>query len=180
MTSTLVPSTGDHAQIRSVSADSAYDVTWDFYADHATLTVNAMPANYWFLYEGTPGGTLGSEDYWVKASETNMGISNPFDADLPSPEWVYFVDGTLSRSLFLARHEDDSFREKYWNGGAMTVWGFARETDTPTVRPALPAKLSIGLVESSDHAVLTNAVNAVLGGSSDTTPPAAPREFRVE
>src|SRR6185503_3798749 len=48
----------DHVCIESEARDGKSACRWDFYADHATLTLLRIDLpTFWFLYEGTPGGT---------------------------------------------------------------------------------------------------------------------------
>jgi hypothetical protein len=162
MTSRLVSHTPDLAIINSVSADGAWDVTWEFRVDRATLTVNKAKSFYWLLYEGTPGGAVGPEDFWVQANGTRHTIEDKYDGDLPDPEWVYFADGKLNRSLLLVHHEDDNLNEQYWNGGEMVVWGFARNSSDPLLLDKVPQRMTLGLVDSTSHADLAKLAASVL------------------
>ena len=48
-----------HARIESETRDGKSACRWDFYPDHATLTLLRIDLpTFWFLYEGTPGGKL--------------------------------------------------------------------------------------------------------------------------
>ena len=103
MKTTVERQTPTHIRIRSKTADDAYDVVWDIYPGHATLTVNRTgDKKFWFLYEGTPGGRLDEGDRYV----TGDGTSRPalhrenLRGDI-SPEWVFFSDSKTNRSLFI-------------------------------------------------------------------------------
>ena len=54
----------------STSTDGLWDCTWEIYHRFARFRLNRRGAtNYWFLYEGTPGGTFGATtDYVVRSN----------------------------------------------------------------------------------------------------------------
>ena len=55
-----------HARIESETRDGKSACLWDFYPDHATLTLLRIDLpTFWFLYEGTPGGKLDAERDFV-------------------------------------------------------------------------------------------------------------------
>ena len=117
--------------VRSASNDGKSSYLWEVYPRHARLTVEKAERNYWFLYEGTPGGTTGGEDFCVRSSRESQagertGIDQKWQGDLPGPEWVYFADSKLRRALFLVHHEDDDLTDSYWRMKTMTVFGFGR------------------------------------------------------
>ena len=61
-TSRVTLRAADHVRIESETRDGRSACAWDFYADHATLTLLRIgQPTYWFLYEGTPGGKLDAE-----------------------------------------------------------------------------------------------------------------------
>jgi len=129
--STIVSNGPLKATIRSVSNDGKSSFLWGIYRTHARLTVEKTGGNYWFLYEGTPGGRTGDEDACVRSSKGSpagqrTGIGQKWEGDLPEPEWVYFTDGNLKRALFLIHHEEDDRIDSYWRMKTMTVFGFGR------------------------------------------------------
>ena len=68
-------------------------------ADHA----------YWFLYEGTPGGTLDlATDLVVRSNGTQTPAADKWTGDLAGPEWAYFADPGVNRAFFAASHSEDS------------------------------------------------------------------------
>ncbi len=167
MTTTVVEQSPNKVVLRSVAGGGAYDVTWTFRPTYATLTVNNLPSNYWMVYEGTPGGEVGPEDYWVQSDGRVRGIFDylvPFE--LPDPEWVYFADGTLGRSLFLAHHENDDLPDTYIGVGAgeMVVLGFMRSGNDPAYKAPFPQHLSVGLVTSTSFFDVAASVGVALSG----------------
>ena len=97
-----------------MSGNGNWEGFYDFYATHLTFTMTRMTAGraYWVLYEGTPGGTFDSGDYWMTSAISTKSSSN-FAADIPSPEWIAFGDQNLDRVLFLLHHEDDGKTDYY-------------------------------------------------------------------
>ncbi len=164
--------------IRSVSSNGQWEAVWEFFPNSVRMTViprtprGVSPFLYWWLYEGTPGGTLNEGDRWVRgdglsgiAVDPSFSYNERFHADINGPEWVYFRAGEPSqggRALWLAHHDDadatiDMYRYQNdssgWQNG-MTVFGFGRRewTDTSqTLRQELQGqrRFSLGLVESA-------------------------------
>lgn len=110
-----------------------WSMTWEFYSDHATCYVTQAPGSYWFLYEGTPGGSIDGSDFVVRSDGTNTALSQSWtDNDgLGSgngASWVYFGDAGLNRHLFMAEHTADNIVDSYYlMEGNMTVFGFGRD-----------------------------------------------------
>jgi hypothetical protein len=147
---------------------------WEFFPKYARMTLHTKPLpddKYWFLYEGTPGGQVGSDDVWWRSDGTfstcwdvpdwtTTDMVNSSDAAFGS-EWVFFSDGTLDRSLFLA-HEDDAEIDDYWlmyDANGMTVFGFGRGSGIDLRMTEMPATLVIGLVESRDYNTVKSAID---------------------
>jgi hypothetical protein len=128
---------------------------WDFYTTHATFTADRAPVPIGFSYRGVPAGALGMEDRLVQSDGTVRGARNSFEADVPGPvEWVYLADTTAQRSLFLLQHRDDDLAEVYQvrdNDSAAFSFGGAAIT-------ALPLRFSLGLIDSTDHATVSQRV----------------------
>ncbi len=157
----------DHVRIESATADNKSACSWDFYLDHATLTLLHIDLpTYWFLYEGTPGGKLHpSTDFVIRPDGTRTTLDQPWVAKVP---WVCFGTAASPIGLVCLNHqppepgEDDSY--VYWpyqkeaDGSFqdMTVFGFGRRgyqdllQHTPELK-RLPARFSIGFVPQADY-----------------------------
>lgn len=163
--------------IRSTSGSGAnkWETRWDIFPTYARMTVVDVPtgSSYWFLYEGTPGGNLeytgSNQDEWVRSDSISNEVSNAwpanFDLTAPSPsapgEWVYFVDSQTDRMFYVAHSEDDNQPDMYrhqdngttppgTDNGAMTVFGFGRNsTGLTRYLTAVGAAFTIGFGEDS-------------------------------
>lgn len=150
-------------RVISRSADDLWRNIWDFFPSHATLTIEAAEDVYYVQYEGTPGGSFDLTDFWTTSDGAIQSMAVEWTEDLPDPEWVYFSDGAINRSLMLIHHEGDAIGDRYWNGsGSMTVFGFGRIARGPSRGlSATPRQISLGFVESRSHAALSSAVGLV-------------------
>jgi len=152
-TSTIVSKGPLKIRVKSVNG-TKWESIWDFYPRYATMTMTKAAHNYWFLYEGTPGGLLEpNKDYMVRSNGAKTFLSTSWTGDIPSNEWVYFSDPTLGRSLYETHHEDDILRDSYWNmNNQMTVFGFGRGSsfDTTKYLSYVPQRFTIGLLNSVD------------------------------
>ena len=79
----------DHVRIESETADGKSACAWDFYPDHATMTLLRIDLpTYWFLYEGTPGGKLDADkDFVIRPDGTKTTLDKPWSQVVP---WVCF------------------------------------------------------------------------------------------
>jgi hypothetical protein len=127
-------------------------VRWEFFPSHARATILSMDQNYYFLYEGTPGGSIDSNDFVVRSSGERTGIGESWSglgADA-NEQWVYFGDAAANRFFYLAHHEADELEDSYFNlDNRMTVFGFGRRNN-PGAEPtrlltATPNTFTIGL-----------------------------------
>ncbi|WP_372808439.1 hypothetical protein [Pontiella sp.] len=152
--SELVTDSPDLVEVRSSTADGAWEVEWKIRSTHATMTAHKIAAPVWLLYEGTPGGKFNPKTQFMLFSDgTRMACSETRRAESPDPKWVAFCDPKTKRSLVLAYDGSDSFVDTYWpmdGKGGMTVFGFGR-TDTDGFGfyiKTVPFSLSFALVES--------------------------------
>lgn len=152
--------TPTHLRLISESPDGAWRWVWDFYVTHATFTVDRAPVPTGLSYRGVPAGALGVEDQLVPSDGSAQGARSSFAGDLPGPiEWVYFADTAAGRSLFLLQHRDDQLAEAYQvrdNDSAAFAFGGGAIT-------ALPLRFSLGLIDSTDHGVVSQRVAFVAG-----------------
>jgi outer membrane protein assembly factor BamB len=187
------------AKVTVETTRNGWGCTWEFFPKYARMNLHTQPLptdKYWFLYEGTPGGQVGSDDVWWRSDGTSStcwdvpdwdetDMANSSDAAFGS-EWVFFADGTLDRSLFLA-HEDDQVIDDYWlmyDETGMTVFRFGGGTGVDPRMTEIPATLVIGFVESREYNTVKSAIDrAWFGGGqasdadSDGMPDAWENEF---
>lgn len=149
--------------IDSQSNDGKWAVRWEMYPYYATLTVLKVSHDYWFLYEGTPGGLLdvssteSASDYCVRPGNVKNLVKDDWGGDISGEEWVYFGERPnrgLGRVLYLINHNEadpheDSFYQMENN---MTVFGFGRVLHSTTRRMnAVPNKFTIGFCDSTTY-----------------------------
>ena len=147
-----------------VTQDVLWDARWTLYPTHATMRLLKNATNYWFLYEGTPGGALETNtDFVVRADGTQTSAATAWSGDLEPEEWVYFADPNVGggRSLFLVQHGNNNIVDSYRPmNGEMTVFGFGRDgshryfTDTPST-------FSIGLMDETAYAGASTVIAGV-------------------
>ncbi|MDD5688424.1 MAG: carbohydrate-binding protein [Elusimicrobia bacterium] len=166
-------------KIKSDSNDGLWGCTWDIYPEYAKMTMTKYPNAYSFLYEGNIGGTFdtaGTADYLYMSDGIkhfsgeyeDYESKSLFNSDIPNPEWIYFADGTLNRSLFLVNHQDDTNKDIYYKSnpalsyGNLTVFGFGRTNSPVTgyLNPALPAYYTIGFAESKDLTTTSKTIES--------------------
>lgn len=115
-----------------ISAQGPWQTRWEFFSSFARLTVTGAGDNYWFLYEGVPGGELDPGDLcWAAGDEPAPCTDErhgdiPLEPDVvPDLEWMVFGDPALNRSLILL-HKDDAVADQHRLMTGMTVFGFGR------------------------------------------------------
>lgn len=142
-----------HIRVLSERHDRKWAARWDFFPGYARMTMLKNDKPYWYLYEGTPAGELSLERGFHYTSDGHRhSNAESWGHDLKAPEWVFFGDAKVKRTLFLANHDDDDAPDQYWPmEGKMTVFGFGRAfrfRDQYLNRA--PAQLTIGLLETDD------------------------------
>ena len=111
-----------HVRFRSTLANDTgtWLVIWDIFPDYARMTVTQTAGDYWFLYEGTPGGVFDSADIIVRSDGTSSAWNQTWCRDTVSyvdaatfcarstgmwdEEWAYFADpnaGSSGRALYV-------------------------------------------------------------------------------
>jgi hypothetical protein len=177
-TSRVTAREADHARIESETRDGRSGCAWDFYPDHATLTLLRIgQPTFWFLYEGTPGGKLDAEkDFVIRPDGTKTTLDQPWSQVVP---WVCFGAVETPVGFVLVNHrgvgpgETDSYvswpfqRETDGSYQDMTVFGFGRKGYKELVEHVpdlsrLPARFSIGFVDRSDFVTARVACERLL------------------
>ena len=155
VSTTLVYDGPLRTRLRSTSNDGKWETIWDIFPTYARMTVvKADPTkNYWFLYEGTPGGVLEAEaDLVTKSNGAQAPANVSWTGDIPGEEWVYFTDPALGRSLFMIHHQEDDKVDSYRPSSptpAMTIFGFGRDRTVGRYLTGADRQLSFGLVDRS-------------------------------
>jgi len=152
--------------IHTVSNNGLWECTWEIYPYYARMTLlKKADKNYWFLYEGTPGGKLDlTTDFSVRSNGVRLPVEQSWrEQDIPSPEWVYFEDSVLDRYIYLVHEEDDSLSDDFWQMQSnMTVFGFGRTQNVNDKQlSGVPMHFTFGL---ADDATFSSA-NKVIEGS---------------
>ncbi|MDD5688433.1 MAG: chitobiase/beta-hexosaminidase C-terminal domain-containing protein [Elusimicrobia bacterium] len=160
------------------SLDGLWSCTWEIFPKYARMTVTKKNSAYWFLYEGTPGGNLdvtGTQDYFYRSNDTSPQLcgsypsTNILNGDIPAPEWVYFADGTINRSIYLINHQDDTANDSYYQmENNMTVFGFGRTGTTSSLNPVVPAYYTIGFADSRDLTTTKNTIESAWRDLTET------------
>jgi hypothetical protein len=148
-------------RIRSTALDSSQECVWDIFPDYARMTLLKVDSTYWFLYEGTPGGALDVDrDYNVVSNGLRRPVSESWHGDLPGPEWIYFGDDSMTRTIFLA-HDDDDRTDQFWQmREEMVVFGFGREfTCCGTYMDRVPQIFTVGLSEDSTYTAVSRIID---------------------
>ena len=174
---TVVDSGPLRVRIESVTNNGAWRVRWDVYPEILEFNVLEKPAvDYWFLYEGTPGGVLDNGDSTVRSTGTasTLNALDSWGGDIPGEEWVMVTASEVPRSLFIAKQNGDtafdSYRPFSSTEGLMTVFGFGRDV--------LDAQLTntgdtffLGFLDTQDfttaRASIRSAVRELVIGTAD-------------
>ncbi|KXI30178.1 hypothetical protein [Paraglaciecola hydrolytica] len=152
-----------HVRIVFTSGNGKWQGQWDFYPQRLDFTMLQVSEGYqyWVQYEGVPGGEMDDSDFWYASADSKLHVINePFEGDLPAPEWFAFGDIKSSRMLYLLHHEDDEHPDDYVSRPHMTVLGFGRSEKNKFL--STPQTFSIGFVESSDYQEVEQFIKKLL------------------
>ncbi len=172
----------DGRRIITESLSGKWKWTWEFYDDHAVLEVQKTDPGraYWFLYEGTPGGSFDPENSYFGSD-----LGGPFAAahDYYKGDilwghfhWIYAGNKTASGTFFLLHEEPDdltdmisflgNMEEGLDSADGMTVFGFGRDKDTSPLLLG-PQRFVIGwypekITDPEDHQTLGSHLENLL------------------
>ncbi|MEO9892820.1 hypothetical protein [Aurantibacter sp.] len=158
--------TEKHIRITFTSDNNKWQGQWDFYHNRCDFTMTKISEgyNYWVQYEGVPNGEMDATDFWY-ASVDNVkhSIEDPFEGDLPAPEWMAFGDQNSPRMFYVLHHEDDDIPDNYVSRPDMTVLGFGRQNGEKTTKHLTTVQtFSIGFIESTEYAAIGKVVKQIL------------------
>jgi hypothetical protein len=161
-TTTLISSGPLVATFRSTTVDGAWTAEWSVAPEFARMTLLEADSDYWFLYEGTPGGVLEPGiDIVTRSNGTTTSAATSWSMDLSGDEWVAFGDPGVGRSLYVANHQDDTARDSYRAmNGEMTVFGFGRDNLTSRL-DHVPGRYTVGLVDAIAYSAVSPAIAEV-------------------
>ena len=119
--------------------------TWAFFSDHAVLEIlqTETERSYWFLYEGTPGGSFDPQDSYFGSDQGGpfQGGHDYYKGEIlwGNFQWIYAGSKGASGTFFMIQEEQDknmdmiSFLGNTEAGlespDGMTVFGFGRDKD---------------------------------------------------
>jgi len=148
--SRIVSQTDSTVIISSEDTAGTFLCEWLIGSYSATLTVARASSAFWFLYEGTPGGSFEKDgDYWMTSDGSRRKCDITIYKDLPGQEWICFGQPGLKRLLFLAHHENDTEPDYYSpNGNAMTILGFGRNSSQMYLT-SVPQHFTFGFFEDT-------------------------------
>ncbi len=148
-------------------------ITWEFFSDHAKMTVDQIGGSdvaYWILYEGTPGGSIDDEDSLnlPDGSKFSINSAHPFGSDdiinhsgiASGSEWAYVTDATLDRSFYMAVTNDIVSDNYFLLENNMTVLGFGRSQGSVVQRRNdVGAEIIFGLADTKVHSEVRTIID---------------------
>jgi hypothetical protein len=147
----------------TTSCNDRWQVRWDIFATYARMTVlrvDAEDPEYWLLYEGTPGGGFDPDrSLCLRSSGESTPLTEPWETELPDPNWVGFTDPDRENCLVLRCRLSEACPAMYKAMEPMTVFGFGRELRgvSSFLRDA-GSRLCVGLVKGATHESIGTAV----------------------
>ena len=151
--------------IHSECDNGQWACRWDISPVSATLTVLTVPKNYWFLYEGTPGGQLDEDSDWVMRSDGAESMAfAAWKIESNAPRWVVFGDGKTGRALLLTCDGSEAVVDTYWPmQHRMTVFGFGRNKLEGQLNKT-PARFMVAFIEpqNAEPKKILQTINSML------------------
>ncbi|CUS02627.2 protein of unknown function [Candidatus Promineifilum breve] len=190
--------TGDgplKATFKSISNGGLWEVRWDIFPEYARMTVvRRGDSDFWWLYEGTPGGELElGQDRLTRSNGDSILASGTWSSDIPGDEWLFVTDPNVGRSLYLAHHQSDSKVDGYTadDNGKMTIFGFGR-SGGQRLLDSLPQQFTFGFTNETNLSGVEPVVDAAYqpltltgqnddgdDGGGDTEPECDPLDYSV-
>ncbi|WP_289644528.1 FG-GAP repeat domain-containing protein [Maribacter aestuarii] len=136
----------DENKIRTTSLSGSWEWEWTFFNDYVQLDVlkSEKGTPYWFLYEGTPGGSYDPARTYFGTNKTKPSTEIPDfykgTIDWDELEWAYFGKENVKTTFFVAHVDKDDHldlmsylgnsEDGALSGDGMTVFGFGRNEKT--------------------------------------------------
>lgn len=148
-------------RIRTSSISGKWEWQWTFSEQGALLEIIRTDSsrNYWFLYEGIPGGTFApGKQYWGNDLDGHRTDTPSIGSDQSGKgfwEWAYFGHRNIERCFFVAHLTPDQLTDNFSYMGSgpegiaspdgMVVFGLGRDGATPLMKGT--NKFFIGFLE---------------------------------
>ncbi len=150
----------ENGRIITESLSGLWLWTWEFYSDFAVLDIvkTDPERNYWFLYEGTPGGSFQPEHSYFGSDKGGPfpGDQDYFSGDVlwDNFQWMYVGNWQAKACIYMVQIQKDSLRDMIsflgnseagiQSADGMTVFGFGREENADPLLSG-PGKFIIGI-----------------------------------
>lgn len=119
------PSSGEHVIIESENPTMTF--RYHFFPTHGAIEVLKAEETYCFLWEGTTGGSVEEEDFFVLADGVKRHAKELNTVHDMSPEWVYFGDPKLEDMMLIGKYPDDDHMDENWRSfGIYELYSFGR------------------------------------------------------
>lgn len=134
-------------QIRTQTISGRWEWQWTFSEQGALLEVikTDTSRNYWFLYEGTPGGIFApGEQFWGNSKDGHRTDAPPIGSEHTGKgfwDWAYFGHKDVNRCLYITHLTPDQLTDNFSYMGSspegiaspdgMVVFGLGRDRGTP-------------------------------------------------
>ena len=148
-----------HSGPLKVTMESSVDETrwrvrWEIFPNFARLTVLDIDPDdprFWFLYEGTPGGSFELKDHCLRSDGVDSPLSEKWEDRTDAIPWVAFRVHEQNRSLLLRLETAVEVPVSYYPMAPMTVFGFGRKLDSvENFLSTAPTQITVRFLETSD------------------------------
>lgn len=170
-------------QVRTISKSGKWQWTWTFYDSYATVTMEQVDPDhaYWFLYEGTPGGSYSPNSYYWGTDIEGYQTSTPDyfleERAIGEWQWAYFGDQSVNRLLFVGMQQPDNHADLLGFLGntdeglnspdGMVVFGFGRQKGATPLMTTTDNTFYVGFLNqivssATDHAEVSQRIQQIL------------------
>lgn len=140
--------------IESSVDETRWRVRWEIFPSFARLTVLDVDHDdpqFWFLYEGTPGGGFRLKDRCLRSNGLDSRLSKKWEDSTDAIDWVAFRVPAQNRSLLLSLETEVDVPVSYYPMAPMTVFGFGRKLGSvENFLSTVPTQITVRFLETSD------------------------------
>ncbi len=169
--SVIEQSTASRVTIRSRSNDGLWQCLWDIRSRFAVLTMLKVAHDYWFQYEGTPGGRTSEGNFIVLSDGSRVAATlDGFTRAIPGEKWYYTGDPSTKKALFFASCEGNTVCDRWYrmegpddDPEGMIISAFGRGAGVECKLKETPRRFIVGILEDNSF----NAASAVIKAALD-------------